>query len=168
MFNHHPPYSPDLASSDFYLFLHLKKFLSGQHQRFQNDREVEMSVTQWFQSQAADCYNTGYKSWSHSMTNVQQDPRYEMSVTQWFQSQAADFYDTGYKSRLHGVTNVSIPEVDMLKNSSTLAVSVPINLSIKLDFVSVKKDPEKLTLWTSCVYPAINIPKNTVICTPYA
>ena len=35
------------------------------------------------------------------------------------------------------MTNVSIPEVNMLKNSSTLAVSVPINLSIELGFVSV-------------------------------
>ena len=34
-------------------------------------------------------------------------------------------------------TNVSIPEVNMSKNSSTLAVSVPINLLIKLGFVSV-------------------------------
>ena len=41
------------------LFLHLKKFLPGQRQRFQNDREVEMSVTQWFQSQAVDFYDTG-------------------------------------------------------------------------------------------------------------
>ena len=60
-----------------------------------------------------------------------------MSVTQWFQSQAAYFYDTGYKSWSHDMTNVSIPDVNMLKNSSTLAVSVPINLSIKLGFVSV-------------------------------
>ena len=62
----------------------------------------------------------------------------EMSVTQWFQSQAADFYDTGDKSWSHGMTNVSIPEVNMLKNSSTLAVSVSINLCIKLDSVFVK------------------------------
>ena len=34
-------------------------------------------------------------------------------------------------------TNVSIPDMNMLKNVSTLAVSVPINLSIKLDLVSV-------------------------------
>ena len=34
------------------------------------------------------------------------------------------------------MTNVSIPEVNVLKNSSTLAVSVPINHSVKLDFVS--------------------------------
>ena len=33
--------------------------------------------------------------------------------------------------------NVSITEANMLKNSSTLAVSVPINLSIKLYFVSL-------------------------------
>jgi hypothetical protein len=35
VFNH-PPYSPDLAPSDFHIFLHLKKF----HQRFENDREA--------------------------------------------------------------------------------------------------------------------------------
>ena len=45
MFNHHPSYSPNLAPSDIYVFLHLKKFLSGQRQSFQNDREAEMSVT---------------------------------------------------------------------------------------------------------------------------
>ena len=56
---------------------------------------------------------------------------------QWFQSQAADFYDTGYKSWSNGMTNISVPEMNMLKNSSTLGVSVPINLSIKLGFVSV-------------------------------
>ena len=38
VFNHYIPYSPHLAPSDLHLFLHLKKFLSGQHQRFQNDR----------------------------------------------------------------------------------------------------------------------------------
>ncbi|KAJ4448998.1 hypothetical protein ANN_00390 [Periplaneta americana] len=38
----HPPYSPDLAPSDFHLFLHLKKFLSGQ--RFDGDDEVKTAV----------------------------------------------------------------------------------------------------------------------------
>ncbi|KAJ4439236.1 hypothetical protein ANN_07356 [Periplaneta americana] len=33
---HHPPYSPDLAPSDFHVFLHLKKFLSSD-ERFGND-----------------------------------------------------------------------------------------------------------------------------------
>ena len=66
-----------------------------------------------------------------------------MSVTQWFQSQAADFYDTGYKSWSLGMTDVSIPEVNMLKNNSTLAaVSFPINLSITLGFTCVKSPRE--------------------------
>ena len=74
-----------------HLFLHLGRFLSGQSQRFQNDREVEMSVTQ--------C-----------------NPRRQTSTTQW------------YKSWSHVMTNFSIPEVNILKNSSTLVVSVPIKL----------------------------------------
>ena len=40
------------------------------------------------------------------------------------------------------MTNVSIPKVNILKNSSTLAVSVPINLSIKFGIFSVK-DPRE-------------------------
>ena len=51
-------------------------------------------------------------------------------------------YGTGYKSWSHRMTYVSILEVNMLKNSSTLAVSVPINHSIKLGFVSVN-DPRE-------------------------
>ena len=108
LFNHHAPYSPDLALSDFHHFLHLEKFLSVQHKRFQNDRRW---VSRWFQSQAADLRHM-IQIWSH------------------------------------GMTNVSIPEVNMLKNSSTHVVSVPINLFIKLSFVS---DPGKLTLWTRYV-----------------
>ena len=34
------------------------------------------------------------------------------------------------------MNNASIPEVNMLENSSTLAASVPRNLSVKLGFVS--------------------------------
>ncbi|XP_069700702.1 uncharacterized protein [Periplaneta americana] len=48
----HPPYSPDLAPSDFHIFLHLKKFLSS-GERFGNDEELKKSVTRWFHSQAA-------------------------------------------------------------------------------------------------------------------
>ena len=65
-----------------------------------------------------------------------------MSVTQGFQSQAADFYDTEYKSWSHVMTNVSFPDMYMLKNSSTLAVSVPTNLSIKFHFVFVNDTRE--------------------------
>jgi hypothetical protein len=57
--------------------------------------------------------------------------------TQWFQSQATDFYDTVYRSWSHGMTNVSIPVTNMLKKSWKLAVSVAINISMQLCFVSV-------------------------------
>ena len=33
-------------------------------------RKRRRSVSQWFQSQAADFYDKGYESWSHGMTNV--------------------------------------------------------------------------------------------------
>ena len=60
---------------------------------------------------------------------MQDDSRYEMSVTQWFQSQAVEFYDTGIQKLVPRY--VSVPEANKLKNSSTLAVYVSINLSIK-------------------------------------
>ena len=69
VFNHHPPYSSDLAPSDFHLFLLFKKFLPEQQQRFQNEREEEMSVTV-VPIEAEDFYDTGCKSWFHGMTNV--------------------------------------------------------------------------------------------------
>ena len=58
---------------------------------------------------------------SHSGSN----PRRQSSLTQ------------GYRCWSHGMTDDSIPEVNMLKNSSTIAVSVAENLSIKFGFVFV-------------------------------
>jgi histone-lysine N-methyltransferase SETMAR len=52
-----PPYSPDLAPSDFHLFLRLKKFLSSQ--RFNNDEDVKRAVQKWLSSQAATFYDEG-------------------------------------------------------------------------------------------------------------
>ena len=74
-----------------------------------------------------------------------------MIVTQWFQFQAADFCDTGIQSWPHSMTNVSVPGVNMLKNSSTLAVSVPINLSIKFGFVSVIDPRETYFVDMPCI-----------------
>jgi hypothetical protein len=53
----HPLYSPDLAASDFRLFLHLKKHLAGK--KFDDDDEVQEEVMTWFKGQAADFYNSG-------------------------------------------------------------------------------------------------------------
>ena len=58
-------------------------------------------------------------------------------MSQWFQSQVVDFCETEYKSWSHGMTNISVQEVNTLKNCSKLAVSVPVNLSIKFGFVSI-------------------------------
>jgi histone-lysine N-methyltransferase SETMAR len=46
---HHPPYSPDLAPSDFHVFLHLKTFLGGWS--FHDDNEVKEAVNMWCASQ---------------------------------------------------------------------------------------------------------------------
>jgi histone-lysine N-methyltransferase SETMAR len=51
----HPPYSPDLAPSDFHLFLQSKSFLAGR--RFHDDNEVKEAVTTCFASQAASFYH---------------------------------------------------------------------------------------------------------------
>jgi hypothetical protein len=51
----HPPYSPDLAPSNFHVFLHLKTFLAG---RWFHD-EVKEAVNSWFASQAALFYDAG-------------------------------------------------------------------------------------------------------------
>ena len=100
MFNH-PRYSPDLAPSDFHLFLHLLKFVCGQRQRFQNDRKAEVIETM---APIPGCRPLRYR--------IQKlVPRYD-------------------KCRNSGGEYVA--------NSSTLAVSIPINLSIILGFVSVK------------------------------
>jgi hypothetical protein len=52
----HPPYNPDLAPSDFHVFLHLKSFLGGQW--FHSDK-VKEALNTWFASQAASFYDAG-------------------------------------------------------------------------------------------------------------
>jgi histone-lysine N-methyltransferase SETMAR len=53
----HPTYSPDLAPSDFHVFMHLKTFLSGRW--FHDDNEVKEVLNTWFALQAASFYNGG-------------------------------------------------------------------------------------------------------------
>ena len=65
-----------------------------------------------------------------------------------------------YKSWSHGMTNLSVPEVNLLKISSILAVSVAINLSIKLDFVSVNGPRETYFVDVQRMYKNYNMYKN--------
>lgn len=55
----HPPYSPDLAPSDYFLFLHFKQWLGGQ--RFETEEGLKNAVVNWFNSQAASFYAEGLK-----------------------------------------------------------------------------------------------------------
>ena len=64
-----------------FIFFAPQKFLPDQRQRFQNDREEEMSVTV-VPIQAEDFYDAGYKSWSHGMTNVSIPEVYMLKVAQ--------------------------------------------------------------------------------------
>ncbi|KAG5330757.1 SETMR methyltransferase, partial [Acromyrmex heyeri] len=52
----HPPYSPDLAPSDYHLFTKLKESLAGK--RFQSD-EVQTAVTNWTKELAGSFYAEG-------------------------------------------------------------------------------------------------------------
>lgn len=53
----HPPYSPDLAPSDFHVFPKLKEYLGGK--RFENDDVLKETVTNWLNAQAAEFYGEG-------------------------------------------------------------------------------------------------------------
>ena len=53
----HPAYSPDLAPSDYFLFLQLKKHLKGNH--YDSDEEVVAAVRQWYREQSPEFFADG-------------------------------------------------------------------------------------------------------------
>jgi histone-lysine N-methyltransferase SETMAR len=53
----HPHYSPDLAPSDFHVFLHVKIFRGDR--RFHDDNKVKEAVNTWYASKAASFYDAG-------------------------------------------------------------------------------------------------------------
>lgn len=54
----HPPYSPDLAPSDFYLFGHLKRHLRGQV--FESKEEVKLAVDDFLQRQPQNFFKKAF------------------------------------------------------------------------------------------------------------
>jgi len=56
---HHPPYSPDLAPSDYHLFPNLKQHPCGQ--RFSTDDELKYATEEWLKEQSELFYFTGIK-----------------------------------------------------------------------------------------------------------
>ena len=56
----HSPYSPDLATSDYFLFRNLKKTFRGQH--FSSNEDLTAAAEGYFEDQAEDFYSDGIKS----------------------------------------------------------------------------------------------------------
>jgi histone-lysine N-methyltransferase SETMAR len=53
----HPPYSPDLASSDYHLFTKMKVWLASQ--RFHTNEELMDAVNNWLHNLAAPFFDGG-------------------------------------------------------------------------------------------------------------
>ena len=61
----HPPYSPDLAPSDFFLFPKLKEHLKGV--RFESLDEAKHAVLMWCNGKAPEFYKEGLQRWKHRL-----------------------------------------------------------------------------------------------------
>lgn len=57
----HPPYSPDLAPSDYYLFRNLKRHLRGR--RFEDDKELTQAAGASWNQRSEDFCETGFTNW---------------------------------------------------------------------------------------------------------
>jgi hypothetical protein len=57
----HPSYNPDLAPSDFHVFLHLKTFLGGR--RFHDTTRSKKPLTRGLQRRLRHFTMQGYKNW---------------------------------------------------------------------------------------------------------
>ena len=55
----HPPYSPYLAPSDYYLFRHLKQHLRGE--RFDSSEDVKETVIEFFNSKSHDFFLEAFR-----------------------------------------------------------------------------------------------------------
>lgn len=64
----HPPYSPDLAPSDFYLFRNLKSWLK--QKRFTTQDDLEAAVLGWFQSKPKTFYEKAIDELKERMSQV--------------------------------------------------------------------------------------------------
>ena len=66
----HPPYSPDLAPSDYYLFVDLKRMLQGK--RFDSNEEVIAATEAYFEANDKSLYKKGIemleKYWNECIT----------------------------------------------------------------------------------------------------
>jgi hypothetical protein len=64
----HPPYSPDLAPSDYHQFIYLNNW--SESQRFNSNEELMEGVKTWLCSQVAECFCTGTQHLFPDTTNA--------------------------------------------------------------------------------------------------
>ncbi|UYV68371.1 hypothetical protein LAZ67_5004120 [Cordylochernes scorpioides] len=69
----HAPYSQDLASSDFHLFPHLNKSLSGLY--FRSDEEVTDAVTSFFETLETSFFLESIKALEHRWKRINEEKR---------------------------------------------------------------------------------------------
>ena len=65
----HPPYSPDLAPSDFHVFGPLKEAMGGK--TFRSDEEVQQAMREWLHSQPNDFFSRGIHALPKSLYGTQ-------------------------------------------------------------------------------------------------
>ena len=53
----HPPYSPDLSPSDFYLFSPLKNAVRGKN--YENSVDIQKDIKDWYESKPAKFFSDG-------------------------------------------------------------------------------------------------------------
>ena len=61
----HPPYSPDLAPCDFFLFHKLKKKLRGQV--FKDENEIEKGILEFFNGLKKTDWYSAFNMWKQRM-----------------------------------------------------------------------------------------------------
>ena len=66
----HPAYSPDLASSEFFLFPNLKKDI--RELPFRSDEEVVTAVEEWVNGKDPDFFSSGLMTLEHRWSKVHQ------------------------------------------------------------------------------------------------
>ena len=59
----HPACSPNLALSDYFLFLNLKKDIRGRH--FRSNKEVVAAVEEWFRDKDPGFFSSGLMALEH-------------------------------------------------------------------------------------------------------
>jgi histone-lysine N-methyltransferase SETMAR len=59
----HPPYSPNIAPSDYHLFPELKEHLDGTH--FRTGEELKEEVLSYLRGAAGEFYDSGIKKMVH-------------------------------------------------------------------------------------------------------